>query len=238
MSVLIIIPLYNEADSVRRVLCAVERFSPPEADVLVVNDGSTDLSAAVLADFPHVKVIDHMENLGYGAALIHGFEVAIEKAYHAAITMDCDEQHEPHLIPRFLDELERADIVSGSRYMKGSDRGQDAPLDRLSIGRFITQKVNDLSGLNLTDAFCGFKAYRTTALCKLHLDEPSYGMPLQLWIQAARLGLRVREIPVGRIYKNHSRRFNGELDDPRIRRHYYLDVLAKETEKWRKMSSC
>jgi dolichol-phosphate mannosyltransferase len=96
----------------------------------------------------------------------------------------------------------------------------------------VTDRVNALTGYALTDAFCGFKAYRLAALRKMELDEPSYGMPLQVWIQAAHHGLRVREIPIGRIYKNPERRFWGGLDDPALRRAYYLDVLRREAERW------
>ncbi|MDR7568467.1 MAG: glycosyltransferase family 2 protein, partial [Armatimonadota bacterium] len=66
----------------------------------------------------------------------------------------------------------------------------------------------------------------------LELDEPSYGMPLQVWVQAAALKLRVREIPIGRIYKNPARRFWGGLDDPEVRLRYYREVLHRAAKRW------
>ncbi|MDR5684134.1 MAG: glycosyltransferase family 2 protein [Armatimonadota bacterium] len=230
--VLIVMPLYNEEATLRDVLRAVRRYAPEGADILVVDDGSTDQSPEILREFPDVHVIRHGENRGYGASLIDGFRYAIERGYDVVVTIDCDEQHEPYLIPDLLSALDGVDIASGSRYLPGSSRGQETPPDRLQINREITDRINILTGYAITDAFCGFKAYRIEALRKMQLDEPSYGMPLQVWVQAAHHGLRVREIPIGRIYKNPQRRFWGGLDDAAVRRAYYLDVLRREADRW------
>jgi len=231
MKVLIVMPLYNEEQTLEGVLQAVRGYAPT-ADILVVDDGSTDRSPEILRRFPEVRVIRHPENRGYGASLMSGFRYALEHGYDVVVTMDCDEQHEPYLIPDLLSALEGVDIVSGSRYLPGSSRGQDPPPDRLRINREITEEVNALTGLGITDAFCGFKAYRAEALRKLELDEPSYGMPLQVWVQAAALKLRIREIPIGRIYKNPARRFWGGLDDPEVRLRYYREVLHRAAQRW------
>jgi glycosyltransferase involved in cell wall biosynthesis len=232
MKILIVMPMYNEEATLEAVLRAVRRYAPEGADILVVDDGSTDRSPEILARFADVRVIRHPENRGYGASLITGFRYALEHGYDVVVTMDCDEQHEPYLIPDLLAALDGVDIVSGSRYLPGSSRGQDPPPDRLQINREITEEVNALTGLGITDAFCGFKAYRVEALRRMRLSEPSYGMPLQVWVQAAALGLRIREIPIGRIYKNPERRFWGGLDDPEVRRAYYRAVLRQEAERW------
>ncbi|MCS7172227.1 MAG: glycosyltransferase family 2 protein [Armatimonadetes bacterium] len=231
MRVLIVMPLYNEEQTLEGVLRAVREYAPA-ADILVVDDGSTDGSPGILARFPEVRVIRHAENRGYGASLITGFHYALEHGCDVVVTMDCDEQHEPYLIPDLVSALEGVDIVSGSRYLPGSSRGQDPPPDRRRINREITEEVNRLTGLGITDAFCGFKAYRAEAIRKLELDEPSYGMPLQIWVQAAALGLRVREIPIGRIYRNPARRFLGGLEDPEVRLRYYREVLHRAVQRW------
>ncbi|MDR7567921.1 MAG: glycosyltransferase family 2 protein, partial [Armatimonadota bacterium] len=119
MRVLIVMPLYNEEQTLEGVLRAV-RWYAPAADVLVVDDGSTDRSPEILARFPEVRVVRHPENRGYGASLITGFRYALEHGYDAVVTMDCDEQHEPYLIPDLVSALEGVDIVSGSRYLPGS----------------------------------------------------------------------------------------------------------------------
>lgn len=226
-----LIPLFNEDATVAAVLAEVRR-AVPEADVLVVDDGSTDRSGAILkaeaARQRRLAVITHGENRGYGAALIDGFAYAIGHGYEAVVTIDCDAQHEPRQIPQFLAALSDADIVSGSRYLDPDSGGDPAPPDRVAINRETTERLRELTGYPLTDAWCGFKAYRTAALADMRLTEPGYGMPLQVWIQAARLALRVKELPVPRIYKNPLRRFWGGLDDAGERRRYYREVLERE----------
>ena len=90
----------------------------------------------------------------------------------------------------------------------------------------ITKEINERYGLSLTDAFCGFKAYRREALEKLFITERGWGMPLQLWVQAARQGLRVKEIAVPRVYLDPTRAFGGVMNDPEQRLAYYREVLA------------
>ncbi|MDR7402401.1 MAG: glycosyltransferase family 2 protein [Armatimonadota bacterium] len=227
---LVIIPVYNEEATLDRVLAEVRRHAP-DCDVVVVDDGSTDRSPDILRRHP-VEVIRHEVNRGYGASLISGFRRAVEGGYEAAVTLDCDEQHEPRQIPAFLAALERADIVSGSRYLDPTLPGDPPPPDRYRINQEFVALLRAITGYPLTDAWCGFKAYRGEALRLLELTEPSYGMPLQVWVQAAARGLRVVELPVARIYKNPRRTFWGGLDDPDTRRAYYLSVLEAEVARW------
>jgi glycosyltransferase involved in cell wall biosynthesis len=236
MRSIVIMPLYNEEETLARVLEEVRRHT--SARILVVNDGSTDGSAAILRrPLADLEVITHVQNEGYGQSLIDGFRYAVQERYDVAVTIDCDLQHEPRLIPRFLEAASGADIVSGSRYLREETGPQDpAPPDRRQINAEITRIINDLTGYRLTDAWCGFKAYRVAGLARMRLDERSYGMPLQVWIQAARLGLTVKELPVPRIYKNPGRRFWGGLDDPAARRAYYLSIIDREVSRWRNSS--
>jgi len=217
------IPVYNEAKSVGRVLAEVRRYSP---DILVVNDGSTDGTAALLDAEPGLLRIDHPTNRGYGAALISAFAFARNHDYDGLVTMDCDGQHEPGRIPVLLEAVHDADIVSGSRYYRDFRQDTPAPTDRRFINATITREINDRYGLDLTDSFCGFKAYRREALEKLRITESGWGMPLQLWVQAARLGLRVKEIGVPRLYLDPNRAFGGVMNDPEQRLAYYRGVLA------------
>ena len=222
------VPVYNEEGSVESVLAEVRRHAAG-ADVLVVDDGSTDGTPRKLARLEGVRVIRHPQNRGYGAALMEGFRLALSENYDQLVTIDCDGQHEPALIPAFFRALEEGwDIVSGSRYLPGSGAQGAVPPDRLAINRQFTDRINRLTGLGLTDTFCGFKGYRVAALGRLHLDEAGYGFPLQVWVEAWRHGLSVVELPVPRIYKpNFQRRFGGELDRPEVRRRYYERVLIR-----------
>ena len=93
------------------------------------------------------------------------------------------------------------------------------------INRRITAELNRRLGLSLTDAFCGFKAYRTTACQQLQITDNGYAMPLQLWAQAAAAGMRIIEIPVPLIYLDLNRSFGGSLDHAETRLAYYNRVL-------------
>ncbi len=223
MKFLTAIPVYNEERHVEAVLDEVRRYSP---DILVVNDGSTDRTGELLARREGLQVITHPSNRGYGAALISAFEHALKQGVDVLVTMDCDGQHEPARIPVLLEALHDADIVSGSRYLRDFRQDTLAPQDRRRINAEVTAYLNGRLGLHLTDAFCGFKAYRREALEKLHITETGWGMPLQLWVQAARAGLRVKEVGVPRLYLDPNRAFGGVMDDAAERLAYYHRVIA------------
>jgi dolichol-phosphate mannosyltransferase len=222
--------VYNEERYLARVLCAISKYS---RDVLVVNDGSTDGTAAVLARFGWVRTITHPENRGYGQSLIDAFAFAEKHGYDWVITIDCDEQHEPERIPDFVRAAEcgESDVISGSRYLQTFEGDDAAPRDRRRINETVNELLDQLLGLRLTDSFCGFKAHRVEAMRRLRLDEPGYAFPLQFWVECVRNGLRIRELPVRRIYRDHSREFGGTLDDPAARLHHYLEVLLRELRR-------
>jgi dolichol-phosphate mannosyltransferase len=217
------IPVYNEAAHVQRVLAEVRRYSN---DILVVDDGSTDGTAELLHRELDVQVLTHPGNRGYGAALISAFNFALCRDYDVLVTMDCDGQHEPSRIAVLLEAIHDADIVSGSRYLRDFRQDTPAPNDRRAINSSITQEINRRYALQITDAFCGFKAYRREALAQLRITETGWGMPLQLWVQAARLGLRIKEVGVPRIYLDPKRAFGGVLNDSEARLAYYRKILA------------
>jgi dolichol-phosphate mannosyltransferase len=123
------------------------------------------------------------------------------------------------------------DIVSGSRYLRTFKKNDNAPADRQRINQQITAELNARFGLHLTDAFCGFKAYRIVKLADFCLTETGWGMPLQLWVQAARLGMRIVEVALPRIYLDPRRGFGGVLDDPSERVNYYREVIDREAAR-------
>ena len=223
MKVLTAIPVYNEERHLETVLGQVRRYGP---NLLVINDGSTDRTGELLARHTDLTVITHCQNSGYGAALISAFAHALKTDCDVLVTMDCDGQHEPARIPVLLEAIHDADIVSGSRYLRDFRQDNAAPADRQEINRIITQEINQRFGLHLTDAFCGFKAYRREALAQLRITEKGWGMPLQLWVQAARLGLRIKEVGVPRLYLDPNRAFGGVLNDAEQRLAYYRRVIA------------
>ncbi len=220
--VLTALPVYNERTHVNPVLDEVVRYAD---DVLVVDDGATDGTSALLDARTDVRVLRHEKNRGYGAALKTAFDYSMENKYDVLVTIDCDGQHEPQRIGQLVAACRDADMVSGSRYLRNKENAEQAPPERRQINTQITRELNELLGLSLTDAFCGFKAYRVPELAKLTINEPGYGMPLELWVQAVHHGLRIVELPVPLVYLEEERSFGGSLDDGRRRLEYYHRVI-------------
>lgn len=218
------LPVFNEAKHVTSVLDEVAKYA---SDILVVDDGSSDGTRELLAQRDDIHVILHEQNRGYGAALLTAFEYAIVMRYDVIVTIDCDGQHEPQRISQLAYDCAEAAILSGSRYLDLQQSTDHVPSDRRQINQTITAELNELLGLNITDAFCGFKAYCTKALAKLTLTETGYAMPLELWVQAAKHGLKIREIPVPLIYLDEERSFGGELDAADERLKYYREVIDR-----------
>jgi dolichol-phosphate mannosyltransferase len=226
--------VYNEIRHLPAVLEETLRYS---GEVLVVDDGSTDGTSAWLAERKDLHVVRHPVNRGYGSALRSAFDFALSECYDVLVTIDCDGQHEPQRIPEFVAACRDVEIVSGSRYLQRFPGDTAAPEARRRINQTITEEVNQLLGLGLTDAFCGFKAYAVSALAKLELREEGYAMPLELWVQAAALGLRVVEIPVPLIYLEEARSFGGALDNPETRLDVYRQVLERSMAAVRRWAS-
>lgn len=216
------LPVYNEVDYVDGVLDEVSRYA---SAVLVVDDGSIDGTAERLQQRQDIALVRHAENQGYGAALSTAFQFAIDEGFEGIVTLDCDGQHQPCRIPEFIQAASGADIVSGSRYLQSYEGDDSPPQERMQINRKITHELNERLGYCLTDAFCGFKAYRTSALSMLKISNSGYAMPLQLWVQAAAAELRVVEIPVPLIYLDLERSFGGALDQAEARLKHYHEVL-------------
>ena len=221
---LVAIPVFNEVAHVQNAIDGALRYS---REVLVVDDGSTDGTAELLSARHDILMLRHPQNRGYGAALQSSFEYAIEQGYDVLVTMDCDGQHEPQRIPEFVTASLEADMISGSRYLKAFPGDSHPPEQRRRINVIITEELNRLLQLQITDAFCGFKAYRTSALKLFRITEPGYAMPLELWVQAYQLGLRILEIPVPLIYLEEKRSFGGALDEPTTRLAVYRDVISR-----------
>ena len=134
-AVSVVIPVHNAADRVGKVVPAwadaLARLGRGY-ELLVVDDGSTDGTGAILAARKDVQVIRHAVNRGYGQSLIDAFCCAQRKGYDWVITMDCDEQHEPEMIPVFMQHIaaDQCDVISGSRYLENRLDNDLPPGDR------------------------------------------------------------------------------------------------------------
>lgn len=229
---LIAVPVYNEEECLDTVIGRIKEFA---TNILIINDGSTDKTAEMLKSHKDISVIQHKNNSGYGRSLIDALQYAKNNNLEWLITMDCDLQHEPETLPLFYKTIEKGkyDIISGSRYLDPANRhGVCPPKSRVSINKEITYQLKKTLGLEITDSFCGFKAYRIGFMNKMKLTIDGYAFPLQVWVQSARLAVRLTEIPVKMIYSDTFRSFGKLLDNPEARLNYYIETLNQELDKY------
>ncbi len=235
--VLIAVPVFNEAATVVSVLTEISRCaadiplalgrSDLALTVIALDDHSTDATPALLASLG-VETIRQPRNRGYGYAMRETFRQAQFRGADWCISIDCDAQHEPARLIDFVRTAlaDSADVISGTRYGDEAFAHDDAPEDRRAINATLTRELNAALELKLTDAFCGYKAYRTSAVADLTLDADGYEFPMQFWVLAAAAGLRIEELPTRRIYTDAARRFGGGLDDSTVRLAHYRQTMA------------
>ncbi|MCB1142412.1 MAG: glycosyltransferase family 2 protein [Leptospiraceae bacterium] len=234
---LVVVPIFNEEDKIQSVVEETINHSDSFADLLLVNDGSTDNSSFLLekmkSKYPNIHLIQKPKNEGYGASLISGMKFSKDMGYEFFITMDCDEQHQPEDLVRFRNEDTSYDLVSGSRYLPESGiQGISAPPERVEINRRITTLLSKRYDWKITDSFCGYKRYRTRAFPAENFLETGYAAPMELWSYVKMKNLSWKEIPVDRIYITDSRSFGEDLDKKRKRYHYYLKIFYSSEKRF------
>jgi dolichol-phosphate mannosyltransferase len=199
--VLVVIPTYNEAENLEAVVDRL-RAAVPEADVLVVDDGSPDgtgdIADRLVAADPAVHVLHRTEKAGLGAAYIAGFRWALADGYDAVVEMDSDGSHAPEELPRLLTALREADLVIGSRWVPGGQI-RNWPLYRqiISVGGSTYARV--LLRFPVRDSTSGYRAFRRQVLEDIKLDEVAsqgYCFQIDLAWKTWRSGFRVREVPI------------------------------------------
>jgi glycosyltransferase involved in cell wall biosynthesis len=191
---LVVVPAYNEAANLPGVLAALRRDAPG-CDVLVVDDGSSDATAACAAALG-ARVLRCPVNLGIGGAVQTGYLWARDHGYQAAVQVDGDGQHDPRYLPAALEPIARgeADLVIGSRFLRG-EGFQSTRLRRAGI-RYLCWFLRARCGARVTDPTSGFRAAGRRALELFAAQYPSdYPEPESIAL-AVRAGLRVAEVPV------------------------------------------
>jgi len=199
--ILVIIPTYNEAENIEPIVARV-RTSVPEAHILVADDNSPDgtgeLADKLAAADEHVHVLHRKGKEGLGAAYIAGFGWGLDNGYGVLVEMDADGSHQPEELPRLLDALGSADLVLGSRYVKGGAvRNWPKHREVLSRGGNIYTRL--AIGVPLADATGGYRAFRRETLEGIGLDQVAsagYCFQVDLAWRALKKGFRVVEVPI------------------------------------------
>lgn len=201
MKTLIIIPTYNEYENLPPLLEQVFSYAPL-SDVLIVDDNSPDgtgkLADQMHASDPRVNVLHRAGKLGLGTAYVAGFKYAIDHQYDAAFEMDADFSHDPRYLPDFLQAIESADLVIGSRYVKGGDTPNWSFIRRCISGcgnvfaRFML-------GIPVHDCTAGYRCYRREVLSSIDLDtvqSQGYAFQVEMAYRVLRQGFKIVEIPI------------------------------------------
>lgn len=200
-SVLVIIPTYNEIESLPGVVSRL-RASVPEADILVADDNSPDgtgeLADRLAASDPAIHVLHRAGKQGLGQAYLAGFAWGMERDYDVLVEMDADGSHRPEELTRLLDQIPHADVVLGSRWVPGGDV-VNWPLSRRILSQGGSLYTRLALGIPTRDATGGYRAYRASALQSLDLttvDSNGYCFQIDLLWRALQRGLVVREVPI------------------------------------------
>ena len=212
---LVIIPAFNEEGSVGKVVEEVKAHLP-QADALVVNDGSRDHTSEI-AKSKGAIVLDLPFNLGIGGAMQAGYKYAYEKGYDIAIQVDGDGQHDPKEIPKLLHvlEKEKGDVVIGSRFI-GDSEYKASIMRRLGI-LILSKAISMAVGQKLTDPTSGFRAANRRAIQLFSANYPQDYPEPEALVLLHQCRLKMKEVPA-----KINQRYSGESSITRIRSIYYM----------------
>lgn len=195
----VVIAAYNEGAVIRGVVAEVLRDG---WSVVVVDDGSSDDTVAEVRAAGGIAVA-HAINLGQGAALQTGIDYALRRGAHTIVTFDADGQHDPADLPALVAALAHADIALGSRFL---GKVEGATPQRMAMLRAAVTMSNRMSGLKLTDAHCGLRAFRASIAPEIRLSQDRMAHASELLRKIMARRLRVIEVPVTIRYTAHSMR--------------------------------
>jgi glycosyltransferase involved in cell wall biosynthesis len=190
-----VVPAFDEEGAIGSVVDEIRAFDPA-IDVVVVDDGSSDGTAANAAA-AGAAVVRLPFNLGIGAAVQTGFRYALEGGYDVAVRLDGDGQHDPSELPKLLEVLERgdADIVVGSRFANGAN-GRRGPIARRAGIVFFARLVSLLTRQKVTDTTSGFQALNRRGIAIFAADYPHDYPEVEATVMVHKHRLRLVEVPV------------------------------------------
>ena len=203
---IVIIPTYNEKENIEKIIRAVLGLGPHAFNILVIDDGSPDGTAAIVKrlmedEFKNrLFIIERRGKLGLGTAYIAGFKWAIEQKYDYIFEMDADFSHDPKDLPRLYEACatDGADVAIGSRYVSGVNV-VNWPMGRVLMSYYASKYVRTVLGVKLHDTTAGFKCYRRQVLEAIDLDAirfKGYAFQIEMKFTAYKLGFKIKEVPV------------------------------------------
>jgi len=217
MRTCVIIPTYNEAKEIARLVTEIRGHN---LEVLVIDDGSED-NTAEIAKENEATVLRNPNNQGKGASLIRGFDYALNNNFEAVVTMDGDGQHLPSDIPYFirLAEYSESGIFIGNRIAKI----KTMPWLRLLTNKFMSWFLSMLAKQRIPDSQCGFRLIKKAVLEKVKLKTSKYETESEILIQASRLGFKIESVPIKTIYSGQKSQIDPFIDTLRFIRFIFKD---------------
>ena len=198
----VVIPTYNEAETIESIVGAVREHLPDPRGVLIVDDASPDGTGAIAdrlaAEHDDVEVLHRAAKRGLGPAYLAGFHDVLARGAARVVQMDADFSHDPADVPRLVEATRRADVAVGSRYVPGGEI-LDWGARRKRISRWGSTYARIVLGLRVRDMTAGFKCWRRGALESIDLDSvgsEGYAFQVEMTYRAVRAGLDVVEIPI------------------------------------------
>jgi dolichol-phosphate mannosyltransferase len=198
---LVIVPTFNEADNIRELVPRILE-QDPGLEILVVDDNSTDGTGRIVDEVretePRLHILHRPQKMGLGTAYVAGFRYALENHYDYVFEMDADFSHDPEALPAFLEAIQDADLVVGSRYLDGVTV-VNWPLTRLILSYCANLYTRIITWMPIKDATGGFKCFRRTTLERVDLSRvrsDGYGFQIEMNFKVWRQGLRIKEIPI------------------------------------------
>ena len=197
----VVIPTYNEADNIQSLINKIFEFKP-EFNIIIVDDnspdGTGDMADALSANDSRINVIHRAEKLGLGTAYVEGFKEALKLGAELIFEMDADFSHDPKCLQQFIDALEDADVVIGSRYIDGV-RVEGWRFRRLLLSKLANIYVSHIMVKPVWDFTAGYRCYRRNVLETLDLDKiksDGYAFQIEMTYLAFKNNFRVAEIPI------------------------------------------
>jgi dolichol-phosphate mannosyltransferase len=199
---LVVIPTYNEAINLPQIV-PIALSQDPRLDILVVDDNSPDGTGKIADELARansrIHTIHREGKLGLGTAYIAGFKWALERQYDLVFEMDADFSHDPAHLKEFLQAIEGADVVLGSRYLNGKVTVVNWPMGRLMLSYLANIYARMFTGLRIWDLTGGFKCFRRRVLEAIDLSQVvsnGYAFQIEMSVRAWRKGFKIREIPI------------------------------------------
>jgi len=201
---LVIIPTFNEAENIGRLLSELSHSYPFMLDILVIDDNSPDGTAEIVRSMQLIirglYLITRKQKLGLGTAYITGFRYALQKGYEYIVEMDADYSHDPLVIQRFFDAMTSgADLVIGSRYMNNTVNVINWPLGRLILSKMASIYTRFVTGMPVADPTSGFKCFKAEVLRSLNFEKinsQGYSFQIEMNFRVWKKGFVITELPI------------------------------------------